>query len=171
MKKVVSQLHFQLQCCYQNADSLTNPDLIFQLHNQSQNEIAVSSIFIVGQNSEFPVDKISDANLAPIVLMNVPKDITLRIVSELQRISITEFERMIVLLKPYMHDINFADLKEDENNYQVSFLSKESGVDKRIIVILKNAFTTERNTHLPAWAFLDWIGYPLIMQFKKRHYR
>lgn len=149
--------NFSVSFTYTNdlkeSDNQTNPDIIFQLVDQLQNELEISSIFINNLDSESPVGKISDANLAPIVLMNVPKEIILRIVHDSKQKPFTEFERMILLLDPYMHQINFADLKEDENNYQVSFLSKESGVDKAIIIILKNAFTTERNTQLPAWAF------------------
>jgi len=137
----------------QDSDNQTNPDVIFQLFNPSQEEIAISRIFISSLASETPVDKLSDSKLAPIVLMNIPKEIMLRIVPDFHQRPLTEFEKTIFLLNPYMRQISFADLKEDEKNFQISFLNRESGIDKIIIEILKNAFITERNTQLPAWAF------------------
>ncbi|MGV8962836.1 MAG: neuraminidase-like domain-containing protein [Candidatus Saccharimonadaceae bacterium] len=133
-------------------DNKTNPDIIFRLFDQSQNEIAVSTIFINSFDTEQQVDKLSEAKLSPIILINVSKEVQVRIVTDCNIQTLTEFEKMVLLLQPFMGQVEFADLKEDEDNYQISFLSIESGVDKVIIEIFKNAFIVERNTQLPAWA-------------------
>lgn len=121
----------------------------------------IETIFLVGDGIETAVSRLADSPIAPIVLMNVPKEITVRIVPVQKEIRLTEFERLVALLSPFMGERHFADLKEDDKNFQISFLSKESDVEKASIEMLKHAFSEERSSGIAAWAFFELANLPL----------
>jgi len=135
-------------------DDTTAPDLVFQIFDPNGTEQMVMAIFTLAGEQETVVTKLSESQQAPIVLMNVPSILVLRTVADLYQRPLTEFEQLVARLNPFMRRVGFADLKEDEVNFQVSFLSKESGVEKLKIEQLRDAFKQEREfDRVPAWAF------------------
>jgi SepF-like predicted cell division protein (DUF552 family)/predicted kinase len=135
-------------------DDNTAPDLVFQIFDPNSTEQMVMAIFTIAGERETSVPRLSESQQAPIVLMNVPSALILRIVADLHQRPLTEFEQLVARLSPFMRQINFADLKEDEANFQISFLNKESGVEKTKIEQLRDAFKQEREfDRVPAWAF------------------
>ncbi|MBW4660244.1 MAG: peptidoglycan-binding protein [Drouetiella hepatica Uher 2000/2452] len=135
-------------------DDTTAPDLMFQIFDPNGTDQMVMAIFTLAGEQETVVPRLSESQQAPIVLINVPSILVLRIVTDLHQRPLTEFEQLVTRLNPFMRQVGFADLKEDETNFQVSFLSKESGVEKLKIEQLRGAFQLERESNLvPAWAF------------------
>jgi peptidoglycan hydrolase-like protein with peptidoglycan-binding domain len=135
-------------------DSNTAPDLMFQILDTNETERTIKAIFMLSDDREISIPRIAVSPKAPIVLVNVSSMLILRIVADLQQRDLTEFEQLITRLSPFMRQVGFADLKEDDENFQISFLSKESGVDKIKIEQLRDAFKQERAfDNVPTWAF------------------
>lgn len=154
---------------FQKGDGKTNPDLVFKIYTPSRPELSarelpISTIFSIENEADTAIPSLADSPEAPIVLMNVAKETSIRIVPVQKEKRLTEFERLLALLAPFMGEKNFADLKEDEKNFQVSFLSKESGVEKAKIEMLKYAFTEERSGGIAAWAFFELANLPLAVK-------
>ncbi|MDQ2864518.1 MAG: hypothetical protein M3R50_12905 [Bacteroidota bacterium] len=152
----------------QDGDRDTAPDLLFKVRNLGRVGLMImtpareaSSIFIIENGAEIEVPRLADSEKAPIVLMNIPQEIEIRIVIQITPSNLTEFEQLVMLLSPFMRQIHFADLKEDDNNFQISFLSKKSGIEINIIESLKNAFIQERNSDIPAWVYFGFLELPL----------
>ncbi len=145
----------------QDDDSNTNPDLLFRLSG-AFGEVGLmavltkeaESVFIIENGIEQKVSHLTESSKSPIVLMNVGHDMEVRIAVGTNAGKLTEFEKLIAQLLPYMRKTAFADLQEDDTHFQISFLSKESGVQKASIEKLKNAFIENRvHDPIPAWAF------------------
>jgi hypothetical protein len=135
-------------------DASTAPDLVFQVFDPAGAEQTVMSIFTIEGGQESAVPRLTESNHAPIVLMNIPANLVLRIEVDLHQRPQTEFEQLVARLTPFMRQIRFADLKEDEANFQISFLSKESSVEKTKIEQLRDAFQQQsESANVPAWAF------------------
>ncbi|MEP6627726.1 MAG: hypothetical protein ABJA32_07065 [Ginsengibacter sp.] len=152
----------------QDGDGDSSPDLLFKVKDLSQSGLIMippareaSSIFIVENGAEIDVPRLTDSEKAPIVLVNIPKEIEIRIVIQTTPSNLTRLERLVTQLSPFMRQINFADLKEDDNNFQISFLSKKSGIEINIIEALKDAFVQERNSDVPAWVYFGLFELPL----------
>ena len=152
---------FMYDAAFQKADGKTNPDLLFKVFAPSGAELNIATVYKISNESETEVAKLAESTEAPIVLMNAEQEISIRIVPVEKEKRITEFERLLTLLAPFMGERNFADLKEDEKNFQISFLSKESSVEKASIEMLRYAFAEERNNPIPAWAFFELANLPL----------
>lgn len=148
---------------FQKRDGKTNPDLLFKVYSPSGEELPIETILSISNDSETAVARIADSPGAPIVLMNVDSEIQIRIIPVQKTIRQTEFERLVAILSPFMGERNFADLKEDKENFQISFLAKESGVERSKIEMLRQAFTEERSStdRNPAWAFFELANLPL----------
>lgn len=152
-------------------DDTTELDLVFQVYDPTGAQVEVMSIFTLKGEIETAVAKISESQKAPIVLINAPSNLTLRIVigspqqlPQQPQHSITEFERLVARLTPFMGKVGFADLKEDEANFQISFLSKESGVGKTKIEQLREAFQQERDSNgIPAWVFFELAAQAILI--------
>ncbi|MEI6706022.1 MAG: neuraminidase-like domain-containing protein [Methylococcales bacterium] len=153
-KEGVFEFKFTFSASLQKADDSSEPDLVFQVFNSTGIQMELMSIFTLAGEQETAVEKLSDSKQAPIVLMNTATNLNLRIVVDLKQRPITEFEQLIVRLTPFMRQVSFVDLKEDETNFQISFLSKESGIEKTKIEQLRDAFKQEHEfDSVPAWAF------------------
>jgi hypothetical protein len=138
----------------QDSDRPTDPDLIFSISDPNGAEKKVSAIFIIDNQQEINVSRLADSDEAPIVLMNAPQNLKIRISVALTQRPITEFEELIARLSPFMGQTAFIDLKEDQTNFQISFLNKESGISKEKITQLRDAFVREREADIiPAWVF------------------
>ena len=145
-------LEFNFDDILRQGDDSTAPDLAFRVLDPTGVEQAVLSVFTIEGEQETAVPRLTESKQAPFVLMNAPSSLVLRIAVEL--LPLTEFEQLVARLSPFMRQIRFADLKEDEANFQISFLSHESGVDKTRIERLRDAFRHERDSEsVPAWAF------------------
>jgi hypothetical protein len=143
---------FNVDDTLRQGDETTAPDLLFQVFDPGGAEQTVSSVLIIEGEQETAVPRLADSRRAPIVLMNVSASLVLRIVVDTQ--PLTEFEQLVARLTPFMRQIQFADLKEDETNFQISFLSHESSVESAKIEQLRDAFHHERESAgVPAWAF------------------
>jgi hypothetical protein len=138
----------------QDSDRPTAPDLIFSISDPNGAEKKVSAIFIIDNQQETNVPRLADTDEAPIVLMNAPQNLKIRISVALTQRPITEFEELIARLSPFMGQTAFIDLKEDQTNFQISFLNKESGISKEKITQLRDAFVRGREADIiPAWVF------------------
>ena len=155
----------------QNGDSNTNLDLLFKVRGSFGQFLLAfpltrnaEAIFVIENGLETAIPRLAPSEKAPIVLMNCPPEIELRIIVITAQSNLTEFERLLIQLQPFMRQIGFADLKEDDENFQISFLSKKSGIEKATIEILKNAFVDEHKSNgLPAWAFFGLAKLPLAI--------
>lgn len=155
----------------QNGDNNTNPDLLFKARGSfGQSLLAfpliknAEAIFVIENGLETAIPRLAPSKKAPIVLMNCPPEIELRIVVITAQSNLTEFERLLIQLQPFMRQVGFADLKEDDENFQISFLSRKGSVEKVTIEILKNAFIDEHKSNgLPAWAFFGLANLPLAI--------
>ena len=135
-------------------DSATALDLVFQISDQIGLEQPVTSIVMIGDTTETTVPRLAESEQAPTVLINVSTDLLLRVVVTLDYRPPTEFELLVARLNPFMQQVDFADLKEDGENFQISFLNKETGIEKSKIEQLRDAFQLERETvGVPAWVF------------------
>ena len=135
-------------------DRPTAPDLIFSLFDPNGAETKISAIFLIENQQESNVPRLSDSNEAPIVLMNASQNLKIRIAVALSQRPITEFEDLIARLSPFMGQMAFNDLKEDRTNFQISFLNKETGISKEKITQLRDAFVREREADtVRAWVF------------------
>ncbi|MES2673778.1 MAG: neuraminidase-like domain-containing protein [Pseudomonadota bacterium] len=138
----------------QKADGGTEPDLVFQVYDSVGTQLDLMSIFILNGEKETVVERLSESKQAPFVLTNAGSKLELRLVIDLHQRPLTEYEQLVAKLNPFMHQVSFIDLKEDEENFQISFLSKESGVKKIKIEQLRDSFKQERESiDIPAWAF------------------
>lgn len=150
----VFEFEFNFNKTLREGDANTAPDLMFQILDSTQKQQSILAIFTHNSELETVVPALSASKQAPIVLMNAPSNINLRIVVDLQQRPLTEFEELISRLDPYIKKENIETLKEDDANFQISFLSKESGIEKKKIEQLRNAFQQAREfTNIPAWAF------------------
>ncbi|MBC7511821.1 MAG: hypothetical protein H7320_24240, partial [Ferruginibacter sp.] len=145
----------------QNNDGLTNPDIGIQIISPSGLELPIANIFTIVDGAEKVAERLADSPKAPIVLMNVGNETIVRIVPVTNEIRLTEFENLVAALRPFMGKRDFADLKEDDQNFHISFLNKETGIQKSTIKNLKNAFVNERESNLAAWAFFGLSSTPL----------
>ncbi len=146
----------------QRGDGKTQPDIWLQVTAPDGMMPTIDAIFLMVDDEETSVPRLAESPLAPIVLINVTRHMTVRIVvAAKDEPQLTEFEHLVNALRPLMRDKHFADLLEDETNFQISFLSKESGIPNSKIEALKSAFNEERNTLLPAWAFFGLSQLPL----------
>lgn len=157
---------------FDNSDSLrqgdgdTAPDLNFRVLDAAGAEQFVRSISIFQGDQTSDVPRLAQSERAPIVLMNIAGDLTVRIVVAPSQGTVTEFERLVEQLTPFMGQVGFADLKEDEDHFQISFLCQETGLEQAKIEQLRDAFGQERDSEgVPAWAFfglasagLDLVG-------------
>lgn len=137
------------------ADDITNPDICFKIYDPSGAAQSVGNIYRVEHGIELAVSRLTDSEKSPIVLMNIPNEMELRIQIKSKKLVLTEFERLVNILSPLMQGIGFADLQEDEEQFQISFLSKESGIEKVKIELLKNAFAEGNANNIPAWALFE----------------
>lgn len=151
---------FLYEAKLQNGDGDTNPDLCFKVTG-SFGQFGLPMpftknaevVFIIENGVETAIPRLADSEKAPIVLMNCQQEMEVRIMVTTAQSKLTEFELLITQLLPLMGERIFADLKEDEDNFQISFLSKKKNIPKLTIENLKNAFTNERDNNIPAWAF------------------
>ncbi len=153
---------FNFDAPLQQGDNSTAPDLVFRVFDPAGAEQTVQSVFTIEGEQETSVPRLAESEQAPIVLMNVPLNLVLRIAVELH--PLTEFEQLVARLTPFMGQVRFADLKEDEANFQISFLSKESGVENTKIEQLRDAFQHQRESNnVPAWAFFGIASQQLFL--------
>jgi hypothetical protein len=135
-------------------DDATSPDLLFQVFDQEQVERTVTSILMTRDEADTDVPRLAESEVAPIVLMNVAADVSVRITVSANRRAPTEFEQLVAWLSPFMGRTEFADLAEDEKHFQISFLARETGASRAKIEQLRDAFRQERIARgVPAWAF------------------
>ena len=136
-------------------DDFSAPDLVFQVFDEAQAERAITSIVVIGDDAtDLVVPRLAESDLAPVVLMNVTNDLVLRIAVNSQRRTATEFEQLVARLTPFMGRTAFADLQEDGQHFQISFLSRETGIERAKIEQLREAFRQERDVPgVAAWAF------------------
>lgn len=139
-------------------DDSSAPDLLFQVYDGQQVESAVTSVVLTGDgygyDTSTEVPRLAPGDQAPIVLMNVTADLALRLRVNTRKRAPTEFEQLVARLNPFMGRIAFADLAEDETHFQISFLTRETGIDRAKIEQLRDAFRQERAVPcVPAWAF------------------
>lgn len=159
---------FRYEAKLPEGNTLTTPDLFFKIRGAfGQLGLAFpltknpEAVFVVEDGIETPVPRLAEFEKAPLVLMNCPQEMEVRIIVATAQSNFTIFERLIIQLSPFMRQTNFADLKEDEQNFQISFLSKKTDIQKSIIENLKYAFVNEQNSNLPAWAFFGLSISPL----------
>ena len=151
---------FLYEAKLQDGGANINPDLFFKVRG-SFGQFGLPMpltknaevVFIIENGVETAVSRLADSENAPIVLMNCQQEIEVRIMVTTTQSKLTEFELLITELLPLMGERSFADLKEDQDNFQISFLSKKKNIPKLTIVNLKNAFINERDNNIPAWAF------------------
>jgi hypothetical protein len=142
-------------------DNTTNPDIYFDIVTPSGEELSIAQIFIINNGRETKVESLANSPRAPIVLTNVTNEMNVHIIPNIIEIILTKFEILIMTLSPFLDNNNFIELKEDEENFQISFLSKDSGIEKSAIQKLQLAFLNERNSKLPSWAFFGLSNIPL----------
>lgn len=70
---------------------------------------------------------------------------------------LSEYEELIKLLTPVCDGVSFAELKEDEEHQDVSFLSGETGIDPQRIEFLATAHRLLEKTDIPAEIFYGLI--------------
>lgn len=151
---------FLYEAKLQHGDGNTNPDLFFKVSG-SFGQLGLPMpltknaevVFIIENGIETAVPRLAASEKAPSVLMNCQQEIEVRIIVTTAQSKLTEFELLITELLPFMGERSFANLKEDEDNFQISFLSKKKNIPKLTIENLKNAFINERDNNIPAWAF------------------
>ncbi len=142
-------------------DGNSNPDIKFKIISPQGLELPIVHIFIITDGAEIVAERLADSAKAPFVLLNISNETIVRIVPD--EIKLTEFENAVAALQPFTGETSFASLKEDDNNFQISFLSKETGIEKSTVENLKNAFIIERDNDLPAWAIFGLSMAPLPM--------
>jgi hypothetical protein len=137
-----------------SGDDHSGLDLLFQISDQAEFEQSIRSIALIGQGPEMFVPRLAESENAPMVLMNISADLVVLVAVGSDQRPLTEFEQLVARLSPFMRQTSFADLKEDHEHFQISFLNNETRVEKAKIEQLRDAFQQERASNgVPAWAF------------------
>lgn len=138
---------------YKAGDSDTAPDLTFKVFDADGNEQFIESVEIISPNTAV-ASRLGNQLNSLWLIINSHQNLEFIIHISASSRPITEFEKLVAKLTPFLSELKFTDLKEDDENFQISFLSKESGVEKNKIEKLKYAFQQEGIAEkVPAWVF------------------
>lgn len=149
-------LDVRLHDALRTNDGTTGLDLVFEILDPNQARQTIVSVMTLSANAEQSVPRLAESEQAPFVVMNVNTDVEVRIVVHAGARLPTEFEKLVAQLLPFMGQTHFADLQEDAQHFQISFLARETGVERAKIEQLREAFQQERAaTGVPAWVFFE----------------
>ena len=135
-------------------------DLVFEVADERKRQRTVTalSVTLPGGGAR-AIPRIAPWPDAPFVVMNAEAHTTVRLrVAEAEGAALSELEEVEARLAPGMRGTYYADLKEGDGSYQISFLAAETDVARGTIERLRasdqaSRKTTERRRPVPLAAF------------------
>ncbi len=131
-----------------SSQSPAAPDLLFQIADSSGRSREVIALRLSGLGGEMNVHRIAPADDAPFIIVNAGKQSRVTIeIDEVEGVDgLSEFEEVEALLKPVLQGLGYHELQEGNGQFQVSFLSAETGLRGEIVQRLVAAAQLARRT-------------------------
>jgi hypothetical protein len=124
------------------------PDLRFAVVDDAQHPRQVLRVALNGDGAPAEVSRVAPAPDAPFIIVNAAArtDVVLHVDDNAGETGLSEFEEVEARLRPALQGLSYGDLSDAGGRFQISFLTRETGIRRPIIERLIAAATSSRLT-------------------------